>query len=82
MQFKNSDFVLVQILGREMSSSSTALSGAAKRKKRKLQAKRNDAELKKIPKISKFLLRVRPEQDSTNEGNDLDLLLDGDQGIM
>ena len=64
-------------------SSSATLSGAAKRKKRKLQAQRNKAEQKKIPKISIFLLCVRPapapENDSTN---DLDLLLDDDQGKL
>jgi hypothetical protein len=62
-------------------SSSAALSGAAKRKKRKLQAQRNEAEQKKIPKISNFLLCVRPapDHDSTN---DLDLLLDDEQGKL
>ena len=64
-------------------SSSAILSGAAKRKIRKLQAQRNETEQKKIPKISNFLLYVRPapaqENDSTN---DLDLLLDDVQGKL
>ena len=67
---------------RTMSSSAT-LSGAAKRKKRKLQAQRNEAEQKKIPKISNFLLCVRPAPAPGNHlTNDLDLLLDGDQGKL
>ena len=63
-------------------SSSATLSGAAKRKKRKLQAQRNKAE-KKIPKISNLLLCVRPAPDPENDStNDLDLLLDDDQGKL
>ena len=65
---------------RTMSSSAT-LSGAAKRKKRKLQAQRDEAEQKKIPKISNSLLCVRPASEKYST-NDFDLLLHDDQGKL